>query len=281
MVSWRHFVRDVSSSNFGLLIGFLLPGFTVLWGLSYFSETVSHWLIGSSTTATVGGFMYVTLASVAAGVTVSTVRWAVIDTIHRWTGLRQPEWDFSRLQDNVAAYNVLNEIHYKFYLFHSNHLVALLVVYLARRIHLGFFTAPCGWFDVGFLVLSVALFVGSRDTLKKYFTRGSQLFGPPPTRSGADPSTPSDSTQPPILSSAAKTRIVHHRSNQPVSPRHGGRHAPESENGSTCNRQTRIDQGDAQKAAGSSEGTQEVTRIRREQATGNTDRTGRRSFPIS
>ena len=170
-------------SNFGLLIGFLLPGFTVLWGLSYFSETVNHWLIGSSTTPTVGGFMYVPLASVAAGVTVSTVRWAVIDTIHRWTGLCRPEWDFSRLQNNVAAFNVLNEIHYKYYLFHGNHLVAMVFVYLARRIHLGFFTAPCGWSDVGFLTLSVVLFVGSRDTLR-LCGRPHRLCGDQPRLAG-------------------------------------------------------------------------------------------------
>jgi hypothetical protein len=113
-------MKEAPFSNFGLLIAFMLPGFMVLWGASYFSETVRIWLSASSDSApTVGGFMYVTLASIAAGVTVGTVRWAVIDTIHRWTGLPQPAWDFSRLQDNVAAYNVLNEIHYKFYQFHA------------------------------------------------------------------------------------------------------------------------------------------------------------------
>src|SRR5437763_832294 len=120
VVSCVRFMKEVTSSNFGLLIAFLLPGFTSLWGASYFSETVGHWLSDAGTTPTVGGFMYVTLASVAAGVTVSTVRWAVLDTIHRWTGLPQPAWDFSRLQDNVVAYNVLNEIHYKYYQFHGN-----------------------------------------------------------------------------------------------------------------------------------------------------------------
>jgi hypothetical protein len=169
-------VKDVSASNFGLLIGFLLPGFTVLWGLSFFSETVRQWLGASSTTPTVGGFMYVTLASVAAGVTVSTVRWAVIDTIHRWTGLGEPACDFSRLQDNVAAYNVVNEIHYKYYLFHSNLLVAIVFVYLARRVHLGFLTAAWGWLDVAFFVLSVVLFAGSRDTLRKYYMRTGRML---------------------------------------------------------------------------------------------------------
>ena len=181
-------MTEVSATNFGLLIAYLVPGFTALWGTSYFSETVRHWLSGSgATTPTVGGFMYITLASIAAGVTVSTVRWAIIDTIHRLTGLPQPNWNFSRLQDNVTAYNVLNEIHYKYYLFHSNLFVALLFVYTARRIHFGFFAEPVGWFDLSFLLLSVILFVGSRDNLRKYYERVAQLLGT--TSNDRQPST--------------------------------------------------------------------------------------------
>ncbi|QDT27863.1 hypothetical protein Enr10x_31980 [Gimesia panareensis] len=126
-------MKDVSPGSFGMLIAFVLPGFIVLWGVSYFSATVRLWLSGAGTTPTIGGFMFGTLASVAAGVTVSTARWLVIDTIHHHTGIPRPNWDFSRFQDNVGAYNVLNDIHYKFYQFHANGLIALLFVYVARR----------------------------------------------------------------------------------------------------------------------------------------------------
>jgi hypothetical protein len=170
-------MKEVTSSNFGLLIAFVLPGFIVLWGLSYFSATVRLWLSGEGTTPTVGGFMFVTLASVAAGVTVSTVRWLVIDTIHRWTGLPQPPWDFSRLHDSVGAYNVLNDIHYKFYQSHANGLIAVVFLYMSRRIHQGIFTAPVGLVDLGFVMLSAVLFIGSRDMLRKYHERVSQLLG--------------------------------------------------------------------------------------------------------
>ena len=170
-------MKDVPPGNFGVLIAFVLPGFIVLWGVSYFSATVRLWLSGAGTTPTIGGFMFGTLASVAAGVTVSTVRWLVIDKIHHWTGIRQPPWNFSRLGRNVDGYNVLNDIHYKFYQFHANGLIALVFVYVARRAHQGFFTAPVGWFDLGLALLSVVLFVGSRDMLRKYYTRVSQLLG--------------------------------------------------------------------------------------------------------
>ena len=87
----------------------------------------------------------------------------------------------------MAAYNVLNEIHYKFYQFHSNAAVALLFVYVARRFHAGFFATPFGWFDVGFLLLAVILFAGSRDTLRKYYSRVSQLLGSGTTGNEARP----------------------------------------------------------------------------------------------
>ena len=83
--------------------------------------------------------------------------------------LPQSTWDFSRLRESVAAYNVLNEIHYKYYQFHGNMLVALVFVYIARRQHLGFARAPFGGLDLGFVLLVVILFVGSRDTLRQVF----------------------------------------------------------------------------------------------------------------
>jgi len=51
-------MREVSTKNFGLLIAFLLPGFTAILATSYFSDTVRSWLGGSHADApTVGGFL--------------------------------------------------------------------------------------------------------------------------------------------------------------------------------------------------------------------------------
>lgn len=170
-------LKEISSSNFGLLIAFVLPGFTALWGASYLSPVLRSWLIAADPSGpTVGGFLYVTLASVACGLTVSTVRWATIDWIHHYTGLPRPRWDFSRLQEHFAAYKILNEIHYKFYLFNSNTLISVVFVFVARRIHLGFWTAPFGWGDTGLLLLAVILYIGSRDTLRNFYERVSDLL---------------------------------------------------------------------------------------------------------
>ncbi len=163
----------MTSENFGLLIAYVLPGFILLWSLAPYSATVTSWL-GQATgdQPTVGGFLYVTLASVGLGQLVSTLRWLLIDSLHHITGIRQPQFDFSNLRNAVDAFNRLIEIHYRYYQWHANSLVALL------------FAAPLHWHSQGFrisellilIVTMVVLFLGSRDTLSKYYRRVDALL---------------------------------------------------------------------------------------------------------
>ncbi|QDT38387.1 hypothetical protein [Stratiformator vulcanicus] len=170
-------MKEISLNNFGLLIAYLVPGFVTLWGVSFSSPTVNAWLGGSTADApTLGGFLYVTIASLAAGLTVSTVRWLVIDTLHHLTGIRRPSWDFSRLQENIDAFDRLIEIHYRYYQFHANGLVAVVIAYFGRRIGLGFWSTPFGMAEVACLLVVPILFAGSRDTLSKYYRRADALL---------------------------------------------------------------------------------------------------------
>ena len=62
------------------------------------------WISASQQGApTVAGFMYVTLASLAAGVTVSAVRWAIIDHLHHATGVVPPAWKFANLEGKLTG----------------------------------------------------------------------------------------------------------------------------------------------------------------------------------
>lgn len=121
---------------------------------------------------TVGGFLYVTIASVGLGQIVSTLRWLLIDPIHHRTGVEKPSWDFRQLRNNVAAFERLIDIHYRFYLWHANALVAVTLGVLLRWIAFGFQCSEL----LGLMVLDALLFVGSRDTLNKYYRRVDDLF---------------------------------------------------------------------------------------------------------
>ena len=73
--------------------------------------------------------MYVTLASLAAGVTVSAVRWAIIDHLHHATGIVPPAWKFANLEGKLQGYLTLIENHYRYYQFYSNMFVAAAFAY--------------------------------------------------------------------------------------------------------------------------------------------------------
>jgi hypothetical protein len=173
-------MTEVSGKNFGFLIAYILPGFISLWGISYFSPTVRAWLVSSSSAtsaATVGGFLYITLASVGAGLTVSTVRWAFIDRLHALTGIRRPRWNDAMLQDRLAAFEALVENHYRYYQFYSNMLVALLLVVAARLLHSSRSINELNPPDCVILAVAVLYWAGSRDTLRRYFARTVELLG--------------------------------------------------------------------------------------------------------
>lgn len=168
-------MKDVTTNNFGLLIAFVLPGFVLLWEMAPYSNTISGWLGQATGNApTVGGFLYITLASVGVGQLVSTLRWLLIDSLHHATGIQKPNWSFSQLRskETVAAFERFVEDHYRYYQFHANSLVACTLAMILR------------WHTTGFrccdLVLLIAcdilLFLGSRDNLQRYYRRSESVL---------------------------------------------------------------------------------------------------------
>ena len=166
-------MNDVTNQNFGLLIAFVLPGFILLWGMQPHSEMIKNWL-GDATTEvpSVGGFLYITMASVGVGQLVSTLRWLVVDTLHHHTGVRPPNWNFRRLRDRVAAYDRLIEIHYRYYQWHANGLVAVTISAVLRWTANGFNAREL----LLLLFIDSLLYLGSRDTLQKYYRRVEELL---------------------------------------------------------------------------------------------------------
>lgn len=169
---------ELTEKNFGLVIAYLLPGFVTLWGLSHFSPTIQAWLTSSQSGApSMGGFLYVTLGSLALGLTVSAVRWMLIDTLHHATGVRPPAWEFAHLDDRLQGFLALVENHYRYYQFYANMLVAASLAFAgysaANRI--------AAWrpskFTITFIILEVVLLAGSRDALRKYYSRAERLLG--------------------------------------------------------------------------------------------------------
>ncbi|TWU55934.1 hypothetical protein [Rubripirellula reticaptiva] len=161
-------MNNLTDKNFGLVIAYLVPGFIAICGASFQSPTIKSWIAGDGGVS-VGGFLYSSLAAIFVGLLSSTVRWLVLDRINEWTGIIRPNWDFSRLQANSEAFTLLNENQYRYYQFYGNSLFAWLFAYGCWRT--AYLVSWPAWPDVGALAISSLLFLGSRDTLRKYYER--------------------------------------------------------------------------------------------------------------
>ncbi len=123
----------LNDRQFGILIAYVIPGFIVVNGLAYHWPTVANWLAPGDQPS-VGGFLYVTLASIACGLVVSTVRWLVIDTLLHLTGVQEARWSLSELREQLPAFEMFVLYTYRYYQFHANCAVALPVWMMLRAL---------------------------------------------------------------------------------------------------------------------------------------------------
>ena len=136
-------MKEVTDKNFGVLIAFWLPGFLLLWGLSFSRPEIAAWLSKSSEPGgpTVGNFLYVTLASLAAGLIVSAFRSLFIDNLFSicgrlggpLSGLKRPKLDLSSVtkKDTLAAFNAAVDNYYRYYQYYANTFVAVAIAFIA------------------------------------------------------------------------------------------------------------------------------------------------------
>jgi hypothetical protein len=176
-------MKDVSNENFGVIIAFWLPGFILLWGLSLSMPHLSAWLAhppGTVDGATVGDFLYATLASLALGLLISAVRWLVVDNILRYSKTL-PTINFANLTDKdvFAAFLAANENHYRYYQYYSNTLIAILVAFIFYLLYGPQHVPFVGWIVV--LLAIGILFLASRDAFTKYHERAAAITSNKPS----------------------------------------------------------------------------------------------------
>ncbi|MEX2140463.1 MAG: hypothetical protein WD894_14465 [Pirellulales bacterium] len=144
--------------------------------MDWASPAARSWLITPpSEPTTIGGFLYLTVACLASGLVISTLRWALIDTLHHATGIRPPQLNFSHLDQKLDAFQLLVESHYRYYQFYANMFVAAAVAFGGWLSSTGG-AQNSALTTLGFLAVEATLLLGSRDTLRKYYRRSEELL---------------------------------------------------------------------------------------------------------
>lgn len=158
-----------SLNDFGLVIAYVIPGFTFLHACTYQSQLLhGHFVPVDTNSTTVPGLILLIIVAVASGLFVQTIRWLLVDPIHHCTGIKPGNWDFRNLTGQMTVFEGLTENHYRFYQFYSGMVVSLLWRLVSNLSLEAAFLDSANVLMVG---LTVLMFLGSRDTLRKYYKR--------------------------------------------------------------------------------------------------------------
>jgi hypothetical protein len=171
-------MKEVTEKNFGLVIAFMLPGFLLLWALTFSYPNVAMWLKTPKEpeAASVGAFLHAALASLAIGLLLSAIRYIVVDKLLERFHRTLPKLDIKKLiqADKAVAFQALVENFYRYYQYYSNTFVAVFLgyaFYLTANYHS--LSTKEIIVQTGFvIVVCVLLLAASNDTFVKY-RRGS------------------------------------------------------------------------------------------------------------
>jgi hypothetical protein len=172
-------VKDITSTSFGYIIGFLLPGLLSLYGLAFWSSRVEKIMQPAiNIGATLGPSVILLLAALAAGLIVSAIRCYVFEKfVCRNTQFEKDM--FSRLGtgEKLTSFRAVVDEHYRYHQFHGGCFVGLAVAYFGWLWNT-YPTLTWTWRAVsmvGFIVVEALMFVTAKDAYEKYIERGNTI----------------------------------------------------------------------------------------------------------
>ena len=179
--------QDLVGRAFGLAIAFLAPGMIGLYAASLHVAMLRSWFEAASRgQTTIGGFLPMLIAASGAGVFLSGMRWHLVEErIREHAGVPAEHGTAGRRDAGTElAYQNIRAQHYDFYLFYSNTLVALGVLWLAWLPgQLVALPAGISWTTVKpILITALAaatgwmLFASAADAYKRYQKKRAELL---------------------------------------------------------------------------------------------------------
>lgn len=174
-------MKDVTSTSFGYIIGFLLPGLLGMYGLGYWSAGVHTLLTPAlNAEANVGPSLILLLGALGAGLCISAVRWLVFEKFLCKKSL--PRDLFLRLNtaEKLASFRAVVDEHYRYHQFYGGSFLALIILYtgLLHQNDLGLSVRSILAF-AGFMGMELLLMVSAADAFNKYVDRGTLVVSGP------------------------------------------------------------------------------------------------------
>lgn len=169
---------------FATTIAFALPGLAVLVGAATVTPVIAAWFGAASASPSVVGFLFVLLAALSLGMTVTSLRWWIFERArlgsYRLIAIDQTPIDERQRRACASAYDDIRFSHYYHYLACANMAVAIPIAVLVWG--LGSNPSWPRFASVGLMAGAVTVVLGAsaRDALARYRTKRLRLVGPAP-----------------------------------------------------------------------------------------------------
>lgn len=173
-------VKELTSTTFGYIIAFILPGLLGLYGLALWFSGIDALLKPAlAPNTTVGPSLFLLFCALTIGLFISATRFFIFE---RWLCKhhRFPQNMFRQLREsgNLLAFTAVVEQHYRYHQFYGGSAVAMLILF-PRWMNNHWNELGClkSWgIIVLFLIFQTMIIESARDAFIRYVSRGNEML---------------------------------------------------------------------------------------------------------
>ena len=173
-------MKDITSTTFGLLIAFFMPGIVALYAVSYWSDQLQDVFQTFITSpSNVGLFFLVLLGGLAIGLQISLVRWIVFEKLLSGE-IKLETKNFSKLsnEDILTSFRACVDEHYRYHQFWGGMVFVLPILHLGWGLDL-VASLSDGWkifWWVIFIAIEVLTIAGAKAGFSMYVERSNKIL---------------------------------------------------------------------------------------------------------
>jgi hypothetical protein len=211
-------VKDVTSTSFGLIIAYLLPGFCAFFALSFWwpqvADIFSKFLEAESN---IGLFLFVIVCSLIAGLEISIFRWILFERwLCRKSQLDRTKFAHLGVDAKLTAFRAAVDEHYRYHQFWGGMAVAIPFIGLGLIKDVSAVCEQMG-LGCGFLLVEIVTIFAGCSAFQNYVDRATHILegldhgqrmgenregGPQSPSTNAAPATPSATTSTPAATTS-------------------------------------------------------------------------------
>jgi hypothetical protein len=172
-------VKDLTSTSFGYVIGFLLPGLLGLYGLAMWSKQIQDLLQpAASKDATLGPSFFLLLSSLTMGLLLSAFRFYLFEKLLcKRHSLSKEMFKELKAADKLTAFKAVVDEHYRYHQFYGGCAVALLILF-PKWLWMTWSTFSClarFILIAAFVAFQIILVMTAKDAFVRYVERANNI----------------------------------------------------------------------------------------------------------